>query len=215
VHLSCTIYKDGVAIAFMDTETTTFNLNEYQPGGCYNIWCENDDMAIESKPFVKFTGHFTYRDGTTAVEHDAWNKHYWLLGSGPTQCVDLASSCQNLSLKIESWRNPSPEDKLDPVQLAKHVCASKTVTCGPPPVEVKEGTTPTVPRPKKCVLQRDHHTITFEPNYPAMEENAYIEVLVEKSQKIYQFHDMDTALSALNIEDPTMYDDIRFGEKLQ
>ena len=127
VNLSCTIYKDGIAIATMDPQTKTYELEEYKTGSCYNIFCENDDTA--PVPFIKFSGDFITRTGAHQNEHDAWQKPYWLAGSGIGGCIDLAPSCEDLSVKIESWRNPSPAAKADPTELAKYMCASKTITC--------------------------------------------------------------------------------------
>jgi hypothetical protein len=140
VNLSCTIYKDGVSIATMDPQTVTYELEEYEAGSCYNIECENDDMA--SVPFIKFSGNFITRTGTPKFEHDAWQKPYWLAGSGIGGCIDLAPSCKEVSVTIESWRNPSPAAKADPVELLKYMCASKTITCNdlctPQPCEDKK-----------------------------------------------------------------------------
>ena len=142
VNLSCIIYKDGVAIASMDPQTHTYELKEYEAGGCYNIYCENDDMLAEAKPFVKFTGNFIFQDGMTATVHDALQRPFWLAGSGGIgDCIDLARSCQELSVTIEAWRKPSPKAKLDPVLLTRHMCASKFLTCHAPLA---------VPRPAKC-----------------------------------------------------------------
>lgn len=261
VNLSCTIYKDGAAIATMDAHTVTYELSDYEVGSCYNIYCENDDMASQSMPFIKFTGNFITRSGTPKDVHDAWNTPYWLSGSSIGGCIDLAPSCDELSVKIESWRNPSPAALADPVELAKHICAAKTITCNdeckPKLCDGKDGKDgkysmfrykqkddkcehqcvpkkdfakkesegysfcpckkvppPEVPRPDSCVLKRGAQLLKFEPNYPAMEKDVYIEVYVVKTQNIYQFKNFDTTLPEIKIEDQAIFEEMKFGEEI-
>jgi len=125
--MSCTIYKDGVPIAEMDPSTKTYDLEEYDIDSCYNIFCENDDDPTATTPFIKFTGDFyNKKQKKRESYHDAWQIPYWL--GGENGCMDLAPSCEELSVKIESWRNPSPQARGTPEE-AEYMCAAKTLTC--------------------------------------------------------------------------------------
>jgi len=131
--MSCTLYKDGEPIVSLGPSDTGYELEEYNPNSCYNIYCENNDTS--SMPFIKFSGL-----PTSSGVHDAWNKPYWAAG-GEGDCLDLAPSCSELSLTIESWRNPSPEAR-GTAEEAKYKCAAKHITCSdecpPQPCESKD-----------------------------------------------------------------------------
>jgi len=125
--MACTIYKDGFPFAQLDPSTSTYDLDEYNPNSCYNIYCENDDDPSQTMPFIKFTGDFySKKENKAKSYHDAWRAPYWL--AHEKDCMQLAPSCEDLSVKIESWRNPSPQAK-GTAEEAEYMCAAKTVTC--------------------------------------------------------------------------------------
>ena len=118
--MSCTLYKDGSRIASLGPNDTDYKLEGYSPGSCYNIYCENDDPSVESQPFIKFSG-------LAGGVHDAWQRPYWAAG-GEGGCLDLAPSCSELSVTIESWRNPSP-GAIGTPEEEEYKCAAKQITC--------------------------------------------------------------------------------------
>jgi len=129
ISMSCTLYKDGNPIVSLGPNDTGYELEEYSPDSCYNIYCETDDTPGgyhgESMPFIKFSG-------LPSGVHDAWQVPYWAAGS-EGGCLDLAPSCSDLSVTIESWRNPSPEAK-DTAEEEKYKCAAKQITCSERPI---------------------------------------------------------------------------------
>jgi len=127
IDMTCKLYKNQELIATLDPSTTAYELEEYDPESCYNIFCENNDP----KSFVKFTGDMKNNQGEAKSYHDAWKTPFWL-GGWEKGCMDLAPSCEELDLTIETWRNPSPAARKDPVALANHICAAKTITCKDP-----------------------------------------------------------------------------------
>jgi hypothetical protein len=71
------------------------------------------------------------------------------------------------------------------------------------------------PTPTKCVLKRALQLLKYEPNYPALDKDVYVQVLVAKSGNIYNFTDFDHSVPEFYITDNETFWDMRWGDSFQ
>jgi hypothetical protein len=71
------------------------------------------------------------------------------------------------------------------------------------------------PTPTKCILKRALQLLKYEPNYPALDKNVYVQVLVAKSGNIYNFTDFDHSVPEFYITNNETFHDMRWGDSFQ
>ena len=127
VNLTCKVLRKRSAqwkIVGSASAPNEIVLNEYDPDGCYNIFCETSD-DIDSM-FIEWTGTFI-TSGPVGYRKSLKPPFYLSGQAGGGGCSILGDTCEDLDITIMSRRNKSPGSNV----TSPYTCAGMEVRCEP------------------------------------------------------------------------------------
>jgi hypothetical protein len=197
--------------------------NGYRCGRCYKCTeehrCETDDGKGKKYNVFKLDAKSKKCDSTCADEE----KLHKMLKDQGYSCGSCPATTTTTTTKTDKTKSTGADTAIaksnekSAVQMGCVFAEDGEYHCGyimpkDMPIDTDDGLPPT---PTKCILKRALQLLKYEPNYPALDKDVYVQVWVAKSGNIYNFTDFNHSVPEFYITDNETFYDMHWGDSFQ